>query len=1275
MNIRFVQDASRWFLRAALWLGLGLLLAAVTAALVFQFWFLPRANDYRQDIADAVRRATGVGIEIGSLSGEWRDWRPHVTLGKVLIRDGRGRDALFIEEIRSEIAWKSIPLLEMRLHSLDVSRLALEVRRDVHGQFFVAGLPLDTAGGTRSGLGDWLLRQDAVRLKESALHWIDEKAGAPPLELTQVSLELRNRFGQHHVTLKATPPIALSAPFEVKADIKGEVLADPADWDGTVEVLMPYINLGEARRYWTAMDNFQQGMGTVDARFEFEGGSVSRARAKVALANLSGKLGPDLEALQLSRLSGGIDISRSLGSLQATLKDLAFTTPDGLTQTGLTGSFERTASQEGVLETTLSLNSVDLGPVVRVANRVPISQAVRARLQAMQPEGRLTRLKFGTREQAGRLTRFNLSTEFASLAMKATDRFPGFSGVSGSVKATEKGGELTLSGRNTQIDLPRIFVAALPLDQLNARLTWQTKGDASDIKILQFDVANRDAAGKVNGTYRYSPGNAGYADITATLSRAEASAVWRYIPRVVPDPVRDWLRKALLAGRSRQANVVVRGALADFPFSQGKPGLFEVTLKAEGGTVDYVTGWPRLEDVSCNLTLRGSRLEITEGSARIFGTAIRNSSVTVPDLNPADPRALIKGEAQGSSADFLRYVNESPLSSLAGEAARQFQVQGEGRLVLSLEIPLKNPETTKADGVFTPVSNRLALPWELGNLEQLSGALRLTEKGISARGMTAQYLGGAVRFDLSPVATGGMEVVANGRASGAGIARLSRTGWDRHLTGSTEWRGRFGLYSDRVDVLVESNLTGLGSDLPAPLNKGAAEALQFRVERRKHDSGLGLLRAQLGERVLVRFLSPLDDWFTVKTGEVVFNGKSGVSEREGLRISGRLAELDLDAWTAALDARQSGQPGTPAPAQALPPITLQGLQVDRLYWYSRSFAGLTLSGRYAPALTQLSIESKSVQGELAWRPQGSGSIAMRMARLYLPPAQAGASALGEKLTSDTLPAIEAEVQDFRLGERELGRLSLSAIPQGRVWQLRQLNLTLPEGNAQMRGMYDLRGRVPRMSVEARVEVSDIGGYFARLRLPQGIKRGKAKLEGNLQWSGAPYSLDLPSLTGRVVLEAKQGQFTKIEPGVGKLLGVLSLQSLPRRLTLDFRDVFSQGFAFSQINASSDISGGVATTQDFKMLGPAAAVEIKGGADMLRETQNLRVRVLPGVSDGLTVAGAIVNPAIGLATYLAQKVFNDPIDKLFASEYDVTGTWVDPQVKKVVSEAAVSKGRR
>ena len=188
-----------------------------------------------------------------------------------------------------------------------------------------------------------------------------------------------------------------------------------------------------------------------------------------------------------------------------------------------------------------------------------------------------------------------------------------------------------------------------------------------------------------------------------------------------------------------------------------------------------------------------------------------------------------------------------------------------------------------------------------------------------------------------------------------------------------------------------------------------------------------------------------------------------------------------------------------------------------------------------------------------------------------------------------------------------------------------------------------------------------------------VKNAPTTIGGKLDWAGAPNDFDYPTLSGTFKLETGAGQFTKIDPGIGKLLGVLSLQALPRRMTLDFRDVFSEGFAFDDIVGDFRIQKGQMRTDNLKLQGPAATVRIVGDIDLAAETQRLDVRVLPALSASVSAGAAvlflanpIVGAAVGAGTFLAQKFLDHPIEQMFSYEYRVTGAWADPQVERVGS---------
>jgi len=320
---------------------------------------------------------------------------------------------------------------------------------------------------------------------------------------------------------------------------------------------------------------------------------------------------------------------------------------------------------------------------------------------------------------------------------------------------------------------------------------------------------------------------------------------------------------------------------------------------------------------------------------------------------------------------------------------------------------------------------------------------------------------------------------------------------------------------------------------------------------------------------------------------------------------------------------------------------------------------------------------------------GGGRVLARLSRLALEPAAArDVEELLEQQPA-SIPALDIVVDDFELRGKRLGRVEVEAINRdavgttgevgAREWQLRKLGFTVPEAGFTATGTWAVAASGPsgspalkrrdedrrRMAMNFRLDVADSGALLSRLGMKDVIRRGKGKIEGQVGWQGSPLSMDLPSLDGQFNLSVEAGQFLKADPGIAKLFGVLSLQSLPRRLSLDFRDVFSEGFAFDFIRGDVAIAQGIASTNNLQMKGVNAAVLMEGRADIARETQDLRMVVVPEI-DALTASlvATAINPALGLGTVLAQLVLRRPLVQAATQEFRVDGTWTDPRVTRV-----------
>jgi uncharacterized protein YhdP len=298
-------------------------------------------------------------------------------------------------------------------------------------------------------------------------------------------------------------------------------------------------------------------------------------------------------------------------------------------------------------------------------------------------------------------------------------------------------------------------------------------------------------------------------------------------------------------------------------------------------------------------------------------------------------------------------------------------------------------------------------------------------------------------------------------------------------------------------------------------------------------------------------------------------------------------------------------------------------------------------------------------------------VTARLQRLSVPQAEPPSVESLLSAPPASVPALDIVVDDFELRGRKLGRLQVQAVNRmlpgragQREWQLDQLDLDLPEAQLRASGRWAASGS-RRTALDFKLALADSGAFVQRLGAGQALRGGKGELKGQLSWAGSPLTPDYPSMEGKLQLEVAEGQFLHAEPGGARLLGVLSLQALPRRLSLDFRDLFQEGFAFDSIEGEIAVARGVAQTSDLRMRGAQATVLMRGSADLRRETQDLHVLVVPNFdAAGAALATMAINPAVGLGTLFAGWALREPLIAAGTSELHITGAWSDPQVQHI-----------
>ena len=1226
-----------------------------------RYWVLPNIDQHRETVARVIANAVGQPVTIGRISGNWDGLRPQLLLDDVTLFDGDGRAALKFLRIEGVLSWFSLAAWEPRFRVVELHQPALDIRRDGRGAIYVAGIELKEGEG--GGFVDWLLRQRKLSIRRAAISWHDEMQGAAPLQLTQVDFLVRNRGSRHRFGMRGVPPQALAGPLDVRGELFGRSASTLGMWQGRLFVQFERVNIDAWRAWLPASIPASKGTGALRMWAAIREQRLTEVNADVRLADVRVRLAPDVPELEVAALSGRVGWKDVPGGLEVSTSGLALSGGEGLMLEPTDFFLRVNAGHDGAAERgEIRANALALEPLAMLADRLPIDSDLRRQFVALAPKGRVMDLAIRWNGDWRSPAQYVAGGRFEALGATAADGRPGFSGVTGAFEGNEKTGTIRLDSSHVTLDMPNVFRGPLEFETLTAEIGLSHGGQAPELQFNKVAIANAHFAGSVSGTYRVVPDGRGVIDVTGSLTRGDARYVAHYVPLVIGPATREWLDSALLSGQSTDVSLRLKGDLNAFPFPDNKGGVFEVVAKVTDGVLDYATGWPKIENIAGEVAFRGKRMEVNARQGTILGAKLVKVHAEIPDVVHHYEILRIAGEAEGPSAEFLSYIEKSPVLDMIDRFTEGMRMQGNGKLALNLEIPLREREKSKVAGNFQFGGNRFVASPDLPPFEQASGRLEFTETTVRVPNATATFLGGPLVVSTAPQGDATARINVQGRTNienlrqSAGNAR-----WMQHISGAADWKGSVILRKKLADVFLESNLQGVASDLPAPLNKTAADELPLRIERRFISPAQGLtdrIDATLGDilsaRLIRRHGAGKD---IISRGTVRFGGPASEPERDGVWVSGVLNRLDLDRWLAVgADGKQ--------PVEA----DLSGVDVKLgdLQVLNRVFHDFALSGTAEGGGWRATLSGREFDGTVKWESQGRGKLVARMKKLVIP------AALPDERRDETsdrgreLPAVDLIAEQFTFKDKALGKLELTAAPVERDWRIDRLHLSNPDGVLAVEGLVrDMGSQQPRTRATVRLDVSDIGKLLARLGYPEGVRRGTAKLEGTLAWPGGAQDFGYGALAGNLKLDAAKGQFVKLEPGIGKLLGILSLQALPRRVALDFRDIFSEGFAFDQITGEVSIDRGIASANNFRMQGPAARVAMTGEVDLVRETQKLHVRVTPSLSDSVSIAGVLLGgPVAGVATILAQKILKDPLDQIFAYEYNVTGTWAEPQVSKI-----------
>jgi uncharacterized protein YhdP len=755
----------------------------------------------------------------------------------------------------------------------------------------------------------------------------------------------------------------------------------------------------------------------------------------------------------------------------------------------------------------------------------------------------------------------------------------------------------------------------------------------------------------------------------------QLSVLKEYLPySFMPKSLQKWLQESLVAGEAINLDVALKGNIEAFPFENGG-GVFTAIASIEKAKLKFHSDWPMLTDFAARIKFTPFQLEITADEVNVGSNlTARDVVVTIPNLDQDDIALNIQGKVSAKLDHAVDYLIVSPLAKLLG--LKSFLKRNailKGRSIVSIDrlwVPLSG-YPAKSEEVKGTVELRKAVLslQDKVTLSDIQGVLNFTEIGVEANKLTAKLLDGPATIKVTTNKKSKMVTID---AKGESFSESSLF-FEKPLPWSAGIQIPFKNSRVRgVDAKIVVNIADAQSLLPAPLAKQVLVGKKVTVHASSQGDLLSISANLPGLVNLQGEWHTSNNEYKVAQLKVVLgeNGKAVDSTvSNGASISGQLQMLDLDGWIALY--------------KAMPELNLLKSSKSQIDWNASQLKlqNMLLWGKEYPDINiqwesvlpesvLLKVKSPSVDAE--WLTNSTGVADVYVKHLEVVTTEvselAGRQSCGEQAPEQGLfPEMIFKGKNIILDGRKIDTLDFELKDSSSQLVLSGLKGSFGNRSGNITGNYLFDKSTLTSKLALQLNSDNVAAVTNFLQLKKGFTGKAAKVDVALDWKGGVSCFSRVGATGEVVFNLKEGSIEDIEPGFARLIGLLSIESLARRLKLDVKDVTNKGMVYDTISGKAVLSNGSLELQSFDLKAPSASAKLFGKVDLINQQFNLKANVTPAIGASIPAVAALVgaaNPLAALAVYSLMKIIPGINENLITYKYDITGPWLNPKVMKV-----------
>ncbi len=778
-------------------------------------------------------------------------------------------------------------------------------------------------------------------------------------------------------------------------------------------------------------------------------------------------------------------------------------------------------------------------------------------------------------------------------------------------------------------------------------------------------------------------------DVDATLNINVKSMVLlkSYLPySFMAKDLQSWLQASLVGGEKIAVDVMLKGNLADFPFENGE-GVFKAVASVENARLKFNKDWPMLQDFAARIEFTPFQLKITADDIDVgAGVRVRDVQVIIPDLDKHDIALNIQGKADAKLNHAIHYLMLSPLASKLG--LKSF-LQDNARLSGDVSIMLENiwvpisgyeaePERVKGTLEFKRAA--LTLQDQL-TLKNIQGTLAFTEKQVASKKIEAGLLGGNGVFK---VGTNSKTKVVE--INGRGVSQEENS---HYFEKPLPWNAAIQVPFQNspvkgVSAKFIADVSVAKSLLPAPFDKQALSGKKITVQASILENSLSIKGELPGLIDLNGRWIKDQNKFKFEKLQVVLGEKGRQSLPLVSKVSsvtGKLDSVDLDGWIAlykeAPIEKSFKEEKTHVNWQA------SNLEVASVLLWAKDYHDLHIGWKtVSEDSVALNIKSPSVDAKLKTDQNGVWKLDVKHLKIYtmdsdktsLIDVPSDSKICEDKKQAQGLfPEVLFTGKNIYIDDRKIDSLSFDIKDSNNQLVLSGLRGSFGNKSGSLMGNYLFDKSALISKFELQIHSKNVAAVTDFLKLKKGFSGKQARVGVELDWAGGITCFSKKQAKGSVDFELKEGSIEDIEPGFARLIGLLSVESLARRLKLDMKDVTNKGMVYDSINGKAILSKGSLQLESFRLKAPAATAKLFGKVDLLQEQFNLRASVTPEIGSSIPTVAAIVggaNPLAALAVYSLMKIIPGINENLITYKYEITGPWLNPKVTEVKAKSEV-----